>query len=170
VRPEILVLLVSTLSASLGAHADSCDDASALATARKFVDKVVLSPDCAAGLKEFDVDEHWIQECDRLKGPHQELYAEFSRRTKARVDTIHTPKEGHTFAIIRFTGPDHAAFLVAVNEADMCAAGRNSLLASAPELQGREEKDFWAGIPVKEYPGGLPLECRKDHWAIASPR
>ena len=100
-RPETLVLLISALAASLGAHAGSCDDASALATARSFVDKVFLSADCATGLKEFDADEHWIEQCNHLKGPHQDLYAEFTRRTKARVDAIYT-KKGHTFAIVQW--------------------------------------------------------------------
>src|SRR4029079_7704981 len=71
VRPEIRILLISALAASLGAHAGSCDGASALATARKFVDKVVLSPDCTTGLKEFDADEYWIHDCAGLEGPRR---------------------------------------------------------------------------------------------------
>lgn len=161
-----LPYLFSLLLASNSPFANSCDDKMAVTTATRFVEKVILSEDCASALKGFEADDYWHSECARRARAEKLLDAEFLRRTKASVTGIRTQGKSR-YALVQFTGPDPVAFQMALLVAQECAVGKNPLLAPVVE-PGHCDNDFWASVPVKEYSSAIPLECRNGHWAIAA--
>ncbi|MEJ0086935.1 MAG: hypothetical protein WDO72_14755 [Pseudomonadota bacterium] len=135
-------------------------------TAQSFVEKVVLADDCVLGLKSFDVHEFWIRECAKRQGSHKNLYAEFARRTTANVVEVRLT-EGSKYAVVQFKGPEQLAFSMALSRAGLCL-GNNDTLWPSGKLTGCG-KEFWTDIPIVEYAGAIPLECRDEHWAVVTP-
>lgn len=160
-----LAVLPAALLAALAVRVDACEDAAARVTAQSFVEKVVLADDCAAGLKNFDVDEFWVRECAKRQGPHKELYAGFARRTTANVVEVRLT-EVPKYAVVKFRGPDQLAFSMALSQAGLCLGNNDTLLPSV-KMKGCGE-EFWADIPIAEYVGAIPLECRDERWAVGT--
>jgi hypothetical protein len=161
-----LAFLPAAFVATLAVRADACEEAAARATAQSFVEKVVLADDCAVGLRGFDVDEIWVRECAKRQGPHKELYAEFARRTTAKVVEVRLA-EDTKYAVVQFKGPDQLAFSMALSRAGLCLGNNDTLLPSVKMTGCGEE--FWNDIPIAEYAGVIPLECRDERWAVVTP-
>ena len=165
----VLALLLLLLSAC-ASHEQTCDREAAKTLAASFVQRVILSDNCAAGLKDIDADSFWLEECRRREGPGKAMQMEFGRRTTGSVGEIRS-RDGRTYAILRFVGPDQFEFQLALGREGFCADGQDTgllgLLAGIP-LPGSTGcgEPFWAAIPVKEYQGALPLDCRDGRWIV----
>jgi hypothetical protein len=124
-------------------------------------------------LKDIDADPFWTEECKRRDGVAKMLHSEFGRRTTGSVDEIRS-KDGRTYAMLRFVGPDQLAFQRALVREGFCADGQDAgvqeLLGGIPlpGTPGRTGcgKQFWTDIPVREYRGALPLDCRNGRWIV----
>jgi hypothetical protein len=164
------IALLCLLVSACASHERACNPEEARTLAASFLRQVILSDNCSKGLKDVEADAFWGEECKRRESPGKSMELEFSRRTTGDVDEIRS-KDGRTYAILRFVGPDQFAFQLALGREGFCADTQDTellgLVARVP-LPGRTGcgERFWADIPVKEYLGALALNCRNGRWTI----
>ncbi|MCF7223262.1 hypothetical protein [Marilutibacter chinensis] len=171
----LFALIAAFLLPSTHGHAEECSEGSARETVEDFME-AAGAEDCDVRLTRLGAGPWWLDECRRQQGsPDAHMQAELATRTEVSFQKV-LERDGRMLVVMTLHGPDPVVYQHAVAREHHCRPGTeaNGLWGSfMSEFESKSGihrtgcgEQFWAGIPVIERLGAVPVECRAGRWQV----